>query len=145
MNNLRVTPENITCLNGKEIFVFGSNEQGIHGAGAAKQALKFGASMYVGEGLSGFTYAIPTLWSPGEKKDIEDIEKSIKTFIKFAKANTDFTFLVTRIGCGLAHWEVNEIAPLFTKAVIVPNIHLPKDFWDYILSKLLIEIGLPTV
>lgn len=44
----------ISELKDNEIFVFGSNEAGIHGAGAAKQAVKkFGAIAGNGEGRQG--------------------------------------------------------------------------------------------
>lgn len=43
------------------VFVFGSNPEGRHGAGAAKTArLQFGAVYGQGEGLQGRSYAIPT-------------------------------------------------------------------------------------
>ena len=43
------------------IFVFGSNVEGRHGAGAAKTArTKFGAVYGQAEGLQGSSYAIPT-------------------------------------------------------------------------------------
>ena len=56
----RITSENITKLEKDEVFVFGSNLSGIHGGGAAKLALKWGAEWGNPKGLQGNTYAIPT-------------------------------------------------------------------------------------
>lgn len=50
----------ITKLAENEIFVMGTNPSGIHGAGAAKAGLKFGAKMTVGRGLMGSTYGLIT-------------------------------------------------------------------------------------
>lgn len=51
---------NITQMTGNNVFVFGSNPEGRHGLGAAKQAMKFGAKYGKGRGLSGNSYALPT-------------------------------------------------------------------------------------
>lgn len=118
----RITPDHITRLGGCEVFVFGSNEQGLHYGGAAKAALEnFGAIMGQGEGLQGQSYAIPTTH--------DMIQMHIERFILFAKAHPELTFLVTRVGCGVAGHSVGEIAPLFVGAVDVENIWLPKEFW----------------
>jgi hypothetical protein len=58
------------------------------------------------------------------------IKNYIDRFIEFAKANPQYTFLVTEIGCNLAGYVPNQIAPLFKEAVRINNIHLPKAFWD---------------
>ncbi len=55
-----ITPTYIEELNANEVFVFGSNLQGIHGSGAAQVAREcFGAIMGRGVGLQGQSYAIP--------------------------------------------------------------------------------------
>ena len=89
----RFTPDHIRSLKDNEIFVFGSNLQGMHGGGAARVAV-----------------------------DVEE-------FIQFAQQHPELTFLVTKIGCGIAGFTPQEIAPLFAGAVEVENIHLPEDFW----------------
>jgi hypothetical protein len=124
------TPEEIIFLQPNEIFVFGSNLSGRHGKGAALLAKnKWGAQQGVSVGLTGRTYAIPTVnASVTQKLPLATIEVYIDTFVKFAKANKDLTFLVTKIGCGLAGWEVKDIAPLFLGAQYVKNIALPKEF-----------------
>ena len=46
-------------------------------------------------------------------------------FIQFAKEHPTLTFLVTRIGCGIAGFTDEDISPLFEKAHDVENIVLP--------------------
>lgn len=122
MNQKRTTPEFITELQPGEIFVFGSNLQGMHGGGAARIAHRnFGAIMGQGVGLQGQSYAIPTM-----QGGVETIRPYVDEFIAFAKAHQELTFFVTRIGCGIAGFTDEEIAPLFTEAHNVGNIVLPE-------------------
>ena len=123
------TPERISELKENEIFVFGSNLAGAHGGGAARLAYKrFGAVWGEGVGLHGQTYAIPTM-----QGGVETIKPYVDAFIRFARAHSRLTFLVTRIGCGIAGFRDEEIAPLFTDAINVENIILPKEFVENIL------------
>ena len=123
--NNRITPDNIRKLNDNEIFVFGSNLAGMHAGGAARVAVeKFGAIMGQGVGLQGQSYAIPTM-----QGGPDTILPYVEEFIRFADQHPELTFLVTRIGCGIAGFRPAEIAPLFAGAINVPNIHLPQDFW----------------
>lgn len=125
----RITPEMVTSLQEHEVFVFGSNLQGLHGGGAARLARhRFGAVMGQGVGLQGQSYAIPTM-----QGGVETIQPYVDEFITFAKAHPDLKFYVTRIGCGIAGFTPDEIAPLFTAARDVENICLPVDFWPHIL------------
>lgn len=118
------TPERISELKPNEIFVFGSNLQGMHGGGAALIAYrKFGAIMGQGVGLQGQSYGIPTM-----QGGVETIRPYVDEFIEFAKTRSDLTFLVTRIGCGIAGFTDEEIAPLFEKAHGVENIVLPPNW-----------------
>ena len=124
MEQKRTTPERITELQPNEIFVFGSNLQGMHGGGAALIAYrKFGAIMGQGVGLQGQSYGIPTM-----QGGVETIRPYVVEFIEFAKTRSDLTFLVTRIGCGIAGFTDEEIAPLFEKAHGVENIVLPPNW-----------------
>ncbi len=124
------TPDIITNLGCDEIFVFGSNLQGIHVGGAARIAFKnFGAIMGQGIGLQGNSYAIPTM-----QGGVETIRPYVDDFIKFAKERKDLIFYVTRIGCGIAGFKDEEIAPLFAKARVLDNVILPKSFCDIIDS-----------
>lgn len=126
MDKRRVTPELITQLGENEIFVFGSNLAGMHGGGAAYIALKkFGAKLGQGVGLQGQSYGIPTM-----QGGVETIAPYVDEFIAFAREHKELQFLVTRIGCGIAGFDAEEIAPLFVEAKDVENISLPLDFWD---------------
>ena len=121
----RIAPDRIDKLGKNEIFVFGSNLSGAHGGGAARIAFeKFGAIMGQGVGLQGQSYAIPTLHG-----GVNTLAPFVTEFITFAKLHPELTFLVTRIGCGIAGFSPKDIAPLFAGAIDVPNIHLPMDFW----------------
>ena len=117
-----VTPEFITHLKENEIFLFGSNLQGMHGGGAARMAYeRFGAIMGQGVGLQGQCYAIPTMHG-----GVEAIRPYVDEFITFAQQHTELTFLVTRVGCGIAGFRDEEIAPLFADAHLLPNVTLPQ-------------------
>lgn len=125
--------KSITSLKPNEIFVFGSNLAGIHGAGAAKTAYReFGAELHVGEGLTGRCYAIPTKDEKLRVRPIEDIGRSIFKFINTAKRRPDLMFLVTPIGCGLAGFTVEQIAPWFNEARALGNVVLPPEFLNYL-------------
>lgn len=129
----RYTPERISELAPGEIFVFGSNLQGAHAGGAAKMAVeKFGAVWGLGVGLQGRCYAIPTM-----QGDVDTIKPYVDQFLTFAKTHTNNTFLVTRIGCGIAGFKDEEIAPLFEAALQEPigNVVLPRSFVKVIQSK----------
>ncbi len=118
------TPDFITELKENEIFVFGSNLQGMHGGGAARLAYeKFGAIWGQGVGLQGQCYGIPTMHG-----GVEDIKPYVDEFIEFAKSHPELTFLVTRIGCGIAGFRDEEIAPLFKECIEIDNVILPISF-----------------
>ena len=140
MNN-RITPENITKLSDNEIFCYGANLGGIHGGGAARTAMQWGAVM--GRwGFEGNTCGIPTKdgggWGTkrpwiGAPLTIKQIRVYVEAFIGFAEGHPEKKFLVTAVGTGLAGISIEEIAPLFTKAISIPNIYLPQVFWDILL------------
>lgn len=121
----RITPDRVRNLAPGEIFVFGSNLQGMHCGGAARQASNsFGAIMGQGVGLQGQSYGIPTM-----QGGIQTIVPYVNDFIDFAKAHPQMKFLVTRVGCGIAGFSDSEMAPLFASATDIPNISLPLSFW----------------
>lgn len=126
----KYTPEPITALNPNEIFVFGSNESGIHGAGAARMALSFGAKMGHGFGPSGSTFAIPTKDWNIETLPIPHIAPYVTRFLEYTKNKPNLIFLVTKIGCGLAGHTIETIAPLFKGHP--SNVILPEEFHHYI-------------
>lgn len=124
MDSRRITPDWITHLEENEIFVFGSNLKGMHGGGAARIALeKFGAVWRQGTGLQGNSYAIPTMHG-----GTDAIAPYVDEFIAFAREHKEMRFYVTRIGCGIAGFTVQEMAPLFKAALDEENIYLPEDF-----------------
>ena len=120
----RISSSRITTLKENEVFVFGSNLAGMHGGGAARAALdRFGAVWGQGVGLQGQSYGIPTMHG-----DLDAIRPYVDEFIEFAKGRPDLKFLVTRIGCGIAGFRDEEMAPLFRAALEVDNIYLPASF-----------------
>lgn len=126
----KYTPDFITTIESDEVFVFGSNLQGMHGGGAARIAYdRFGAVWGEGVGLQGRTYAIPTMHG-----GVPEIKPYVDDFIEFAKNNTDKFFYVTRIGCGIAGFDDEDIAPLFRTALTLKNVSLPKSFADVLES-----------
>ena len=126
--NEKYTPDFITELGSADIFVFGSNLAGAHAGGAAQVAyLKFGAKWGQGVGLQGNSYAIPTM-----QGGVETIKPYVDEFIEFAEKHPELTFYVTKIGCGIAGFKNEEIAPLFKNAINLSNIRLPKIFADLI-------------
>ena len=124
------TPDHLSTLKSDEVFVFGSNLQGMHRGGAARAALMhFGAIMGQGVGLQGQSYAIPTM-----QGGVETIKPYVDEFIQFANEHRELFFYVTRIGCGIAGFQAQEIAPLFQDAIMLDNVCLPKSFSDIIAN-----------
>ena len=122
----KYTPEMIRELADNEVFVFGSNLGGLHGGGAARAAMqRFGAVWGQGVGLQGQSYAIPTM-----QGGVETIKPYVDEFIEFARSKPELFFYVTRIGCGIAGFRDEEIAPLFAGAPALENVALPKSFHD---------------
>jgi hypothetical protein len=122
----KYTPEMIRELADNEVFVFGSNLGGLHGGGAARAAMqRFGAVWGQGVGLQGQSYAIPTM-----QGGVETIKPYVDEFIEFARTKPELFFYVTRIGCGIAGFRDEEIAPLFAGALALENVALPKSFHD---------------
>jgi hypothetical protein len=123
-NRPQFTPEHITSLLSDEVFVFGSNMGGYHGGGAARVALdKFGAIWGQGVGLQGQSYAIPTM-----QGGVKTIKPYVDKFIEFATEHGEKYFYVTRIGCGIAGFSDEDIAPLFEATLALPNVCLPESF-----------------
>ncbi len=117
----------ITELDKNEIFVFGSNEAGIHGAGAAKDAVTyFGAKWGQGFGLMGQSFGIPTKDWNIKKLNTMVIHFYVQRFLEFARSNPDLTFIVTPIGTGLAGNHPNLIKSMFYN--ITNNVKLPEEF-----------------
>lgn len=111
----------------KEVFVFGSNLAGRHGAGSAAEAVTYWGAVYgIGEGRQGNAYAIPTKDAKLRTLPLEKIRTSVALFIGYARANPEIDFRLVAIGCGLAGYAPAEIAPMFADAP--PNVKKPREF-----------------
>lgn len=144
----RVTPEEMTELPEGGIFVFGSNEAGIHGAGAARLAFNsFGARKYLGFGPAGQSFAIPTKDWDVQVLPLDVIEFYVKRFIAFVNSIQEdevVRFYVTKIGCGLAGYKVEDIAPMFSSLRNNVNVYLPQEFIDIIDKPVKYGVGTET-
>ena len=122
INRKRFTPDLVEQLSNCEIFVFGSNLEGMHMGGAARVAhQEFGAEWGVGDGPTGRCYAIPTMHG-----GLESIRPYAEKFIAYAKEHPMNRFLLTRVGCGIAGFKDIDMAQLFEDALDVPNIAYPR-------------------
>ena len=128
---LGYTPDYIDRLLPNQIFVFGSNALGSHTGGASGTARKkFGAVWGKPEGIQGQSYAIPVDFGKGNVAP--DIQPYVDRFIAYAKTHPENHFFVTRVGCGIAGFKVEEIAPLFYHVIDCENIVLPREFDDIV-------------
>ena len=119
------TPNEIKNLKENQVFVFGSNLNGNHAGGAAKQAVdSFGAINGQGEGLQGQSYAFPTLDKRMKKVSIKSLKESKEKLYQCAIENPNKEFLVTKLGCGIAGFKESEIKGIF-KGEKPNNIILP--------------------
>ena len=125
----RITPSQINELGTNEIFVFGSNINGMHMGGAARTAYNtFGAEWGNGEGIQGQSYALPTM--EGE----ESTRAAVKHFTDYAYDNSGLKFFVTPVGCGIAGYAPEQIAPMFESASNLENVYLPISFWKILIG-----------
>ena len=109
----------VPCMG--EVWVFGSNLAGRHGAGAAAVARKkFGAVYGLGAGYQGLEpahcYAIPTKDGQLQTQPLDAILYAVDEFVDFARRMERLRFFITRIGCGLAGYRDEDIAPMFVRA-----------------------------
>ena len=130
---------NITELKENEVFIFGSNLEGRHGAGAALYAQKHFGAIYgkgVGFGFEEKSYAIPTRKYVKNAKGkwtlvtmpLSEIFPYVDNFLKLTTLRKNKTFLVTKIGTGFAGFTDSEIAPMFERALAMKNVLLPESF-----------------
>jgi hypothetical protein len=109
----------------QRVFVFGSNLVGIHGAGSAKEAaLRHGARIGVAEGRTGNSYAIPTKDERLRTLPLHSIGAAISRFKEYAADHPDEAFDVVKVGCGLAGYKEEQIAPFFRNSP--NNVNLPE-------------------
>lgn len=118
-----------------KIVVFGSNTEGFHSLGMAKECyLKYGAIRYVGEGRQGNSYAIPTRWWDAKIRQMhtlhfETVVENVQKFCQYAIAHPELSFFVTAVGCGYAGFTADKIAPLFKGAI---NCSFPEEWEVYL-------------
>ena len=100
----------------RRIFVFGSNAQGVHGAGAARYArMYYGAELGVGEGLTGEAYALPTKHTQYKTMSLQEVQLAMQRFALFAKEHPEMDFLLTSVGCGLAGFTPEQIGKIMPR------------------------------
>ncbi|SFR32227.1 A1S_2505 family phage non-structural protein [Microbacterium azadirachtae] len=122
---MQFTPERVTALAPDEVFVFGSNAEGHHGGGAALIAYRdFGAVWGEGHGHHGDTYAIDTM------SGLEVLAAEARTFAEYAAAHPERRFLLTPVGCGIAGYRPDQVAPLFTG--LPDNVTIPRSFVPFL-------------
>lgn len=124
-----------------QVFVFGSNLMGDHAGGAARFALlNRGAIDGIGQGLTeiwspvdrGYlrSYALPTMAMVGVPLGLEDVRAAVTLFKVFAVVREDLEFFVTPVGCGIAGFRHEDIAPMFRDAPL--NCVLPPEWKDLV-------------
>lgn len=124
----------LSCKDPSYIFVFGSNERGVHGRGAAAHAKQVHkAKSGIGYGLQGSSFGIPTKDSKIKTLPLSKIKKYVEDFIKFADEHSELKFFITKCGTGLAGYSDEDIAPMFKDA---PKNCVLAESWKEIISKL---------
>lgn len=128
----------------REIFVFGSNLAGRHSKGDALYAKNYYGAIYgQGAGLQGNSYAIPTKDGRLRSLPLKQIKEYVRRFIVFVYSNDlkklDFKYKLTAVGCGLAGYTPEQIAPFFNKLLFIERVQFPKSFLDVYESKKLEE------
>lgn len=130
--NIGEKEDNMTIESKNLVFVFGSNLAGRHGKGAAKYAREHYRAEYgVAEGPTGDAYAIPTKDESLKTLYLYKIGFALNRFTAYTRKNGNTIFLLTPIGCGLAGYDVDQIAPLVLKSQPGRNIRLTKSWWDH--------------
>lgn len=113
------------------VFVFGSNMAGTHQGGAAKIAHQyFGAMKGVGRGWSGQSFAIPTMNEHLQQMPLSQIQHYVDDFKIYTKNHPKTKYFVTAVGCGVAGYKVEEIAPMFKG--ISHNVIFPVSFRPFV-------------
>lgn len=113
----------IDSLKPNQIFIFGSNANGIHGGGAAHTALKFGALYGLSKGATGGqTYGIVTLDRDMQQVPLSYIGGQLEDLAFIARANPNYTFLLTPIGTGIAGFDLKDIEGLVNMANLPENV-----------------------
>lgn len=119
----------IESLTPNQVFVFGSNANGFHIGGAARQAYdQFGAVWGQAGGMQGQSYGIITLDENMQKVPLDYIGKQLQVLNLQAKSMPDKEFLLTLIGCGIAGFSIEEIKSECIKIEWNANVVVPDEF-----------------
>ncbi|MBT2485639.1 MULTISPECIES: hypothetical protein [unclassified Microbacterium] len=122
---METTPDHISELSPEEVFVFGSNADGLHGGGAARVAHQlFGAVWGEGHGHHGQSYAIDTM------SGLDVLARETRIFVDYASEHPELRFLLTSVGCGIAGYTPQQVAPLFHG--LPENVTVPTSFAPYL-------------
>ena len=123
--HVKITPEVISELQPNDVFVFGSNAAGAHGGGAARIAYeRFGAVWGEGRGHHGQTYAIDTM------SGLDELTEHARGFVDYAQAHPELRFFLTPVGCGIAGYTPDLVAPAFHG--LPDNVTVPSSFVAYL-------------
>lgn len=136
---MNISKNNISTLSPNEVFVYGANEAGIHGAGGAYLAYSQFGAKWGKYGYDGQAYGIPTKSDTYRVLTVNEIMYHVHVFIQCVKAHPDKDFLLTEIGCGLAGYNPSDIAPLFRAAIDLPNLYFPQRFADILSTYNIVE------
>lgn len=132
---MRVTPEKLTDIGREDNILIGTNEAGIHGAGIARYAYDhWGASLGQGFGPMGNCFGLPTKDWEIQSLPLDVINNYVERYIDWTQLLRNYKWknYVTQVGCGLAGFTPEEIAPMFAKCIKYNNIWLPQSFIDVI-------------
>lgn len=122
------------------VFVFGSNQRGVHGAGAAEFAAKyFGAVYGIGEGYMGQSYAVPTKDHQLNVRPLDDIRPAVERFVEFARLHDRLKFFLTPFGCGLAGYRPPDVAPMLQNLTV--NCAIPLSWMSLFPNYKFLESG----
>jgi hypothetical protein len=134
--NLRITPENLDILGPKDRVIVGTNESGLHGAGIALKAYKdWNLMPGQGFGPSGSCFGIPTKDWHVQTLPLFIIKQYIGRYINWVRKNPQYIHYVTKVGCGLAGYEIQDIAPMFEELKLFKNVWMPQEFRDFYEGK----------
>lgn len=82
----------------KRVFVFGSNDAGMHATGTAKLAYeKHGARYGKSYGHYGDSFAIPTKSDVMEPLSMDRIEDYVRGFLAYARGHHHLSFQITKL------------------------------------------------
>lgn len=122
------------------MFVFGSNLAGRHGKGAALWARQHRGAIYgQASGRQGNSYAIPTKDEQLLTLPLDRIKPFVETFLDHAATCKETVFQLTPIGCGLAGYRPQQIAPMFRG--VTKNVRIPDEFTTFVKSRILVTGG----